>query len=174
MGNLFEHRPKSLRIGHNVTIIERLPQCGLSRYTSSNYVQNERTVMNAGHRCLVFCLSFLSVAGTHAQDDTAALSEQGKALYFERVSCWVCHGDMAEGRVGPSLQHGPTPMDIQEQLDSNPQMGFIVVELNPDADDLVALAAYLGSLDGESVASDEIAGWRAQLEAMAAARGPAA
>ena len=126
--------------------------------------------MNAGHRCL----SFLSVAGTHAQDDIAVLSERGRALYFERVSCWVCHGDMAEGRVGPSLQHGPTPMDIQEQLDSNPQMGVIVVELDPDADDLVALAAYLGSLDGESVASDEIADWRVQLEAMAAARGPEA
>ena len=164
----------SLRIGHNVPVIESSPQRGLSRYASGNCVQDERTVMNAGHRCLVFCLSFLSVAGTHAQDDIAALSEQGRALYFERVSCWVCHGDMAEGRVGPSLQHGPTPMDIQEQLDSNPQMGVIVVELNPDADDLVALAAYLGSLDGESVASDEIADWRVQLEAMAAARGPEA
>ena len=107
--------------------------------------------MSAGHRCLVFFLSFLCAAGAQAQDDIEALSERGKALYFERISCWVCHGDMAEGRVGPSLQHGQTPMDIQEQLDSNPQMGVIVVELDPDAD------------------------WRAQLEAMAAgARTPAA
>jgi len=54
-----------------------------------------------------------------AQDDPSIIAERGKALYFERVSCWVCHGDNAEGGVGPTLQHGPTPMDIQEQLETS-------------------------------------------------------
>jgi len=130
--------------------------------------------MSTYHRCLIFCLLWISVATSQAQDEIAALSDRGQALYFERVSCWVCHGDDAEGRVGPTLQHGPTPMDIQEQLDSNPQMGVIVAELSPDADDLVALATYLGGLDGDPVSGAEIAGWREQLVAMAAARGPEA
>ena len=130
--------------------------------------------MSTFRRCLILCLSWFPVATLQAQDEIAALSDRGQALYFERVSCWVCHGDDAEGRVGPTLQHGPTPMDIQEQLDANPQMGVIVAELNPQAEDLVALATYLGGLDGDPVGLAEIAGWREQLAAMAAARGPEA
>ena len=107
-----------------------------------------------------------------AQDDPATLAERGKALYFERVSCWVCHGDNAEGGVGPTLQHGPTPMDIQEQLDSNPQMGVIVTELDPDADDLVALAVYLGGLADGPVSDTQISSWRTQLAAIEAAKEP--
>lgn len=117
-------------------------------------------------------LLLLGVTATYAQEDPAELAERGKALYFERVSCWVCHGDSAEGGVGPTLQHGPTPMDIQEQLDSNPQMGVIVAELDPDADDLVALATYLGGLSGEPVNEEQISTWREQLAAIAAAREP--
>ena len=56
-------------------------------------------------------LSLLAFGTSLAQDNVPELVEQGKALYFERVSCWVCHGDNAEGGVGPTLQHGPTPME---------------------------------------------------------------
>ena len=121
---------------------------------------------------LLTCL--LSGNAVLAQDDPATLAAHGKALYFERVSCWVCHGDNAEGGVGPTLQHGPTPMDIQEQLDSNPQMGVIVAELSPDADDLVALATYLGGLAGDPVSATQISDWRAQLAAIEAAKEPEA
>ncbi len=125
----------------------------------------------------LLCRTFLTLVvlapGTLlAQADPAALAERGRALYFERVSCWVCHGDEAEGRIGPSLQYGPTPMAIQEQLDSNPQMGVIVTELNPSADDLVALATYLSSLEGDTATLTNIEDWREGLAAMAAARGP--
>jgi DNA-binding beta-propeller fold protein YncE len=65
-------------------------------------------------------------------------------------------------------------MDIQEQLDSNPQMGVIVAELDPDADDLVALATYLSTLSGESVSAEVVAGWRTELAAIEAAREPEA
>ena len=80
-----------------------------------------------------------------AQADREELLARGEALYFEQVSCWVCHGDDASGRVGPSIQYGPTPAQIQEQLDSNPQMAVIVSEMDPDADDLAELSAYLSS-----------------------------
>ena len=106
-----------------------------------------------------------------ADEDIAALSAQGKELFTARVSCWVCHGDNAEGGVGPTLHHGPTPLDIQEQLDANPQMGVIVSELNPDVDDLVALSVYIGELGGNSTDANEIAQWRAELTAMLEAKG---
>ena len=127
------------------------------------------------HRTLLILSAFVLLASTaHAQDDIAALTERGKALYFERVSCWVCHGDSAEGGIGPTLQHGPTPMDIQEQLDSNPQMAVILTELEPDADDLVALSTYLASLGGTTISGEQTANWRAELAAMEAAKAPEA
>ena len=46
----------------------------------------------------IYVFGFLSLVGGYAvaQDhDMAALTERGKELYFEQVSCWVCHGDDA-------------------------------------------------------------------------------
>jgi DNA-binding beta-propeller fold protein YncE len=136
----------------------------------SKFYDTSKDVAMRSILSILTCLLFGNAA--LAQDDPATLAERGKVLYFERVSCWVCHGDNAEGGVGPTLQHGPTPMDIQEQLDSNPQMGVIVAELDPDAEDLVALAVYLGSLSGDPVSATQISGWRTQLAAIEAARAP--
>lgn len=128
--------------------------------------------MNRQHLALTLAALLVTTVNAQAQEDLTALSERGKTFYFERVSCWVCHGDDAEGRIGPSLQHGPTPVEIQEQLDSNPQMGVIVSELNPDADDLVAIATYLGGLSGEGVTDEQVSTWRADLAALEAAKAP--
>jgi hypothetical protein len=65
-------------------------------------------------------------------------------------------------------------MEIQVQLDSNPQMTVIVSELNPDAEDLLAIATYIRDMNDIAVSADEIAAWRGQLAEMAAARGPEA
>ncbi|NIW25246.1 MAG: hypothetical protein GWN29_12120, partial [Gammaproteobacteria bacterium] len=130
--------------------------------------------MNKQLRRSILSLALFIPAIVFGQDDPAALSERGRALYFERVSCWVCHGDEAEGRIGPSLQYGPTPMAIREQLDSNPQMGVIVAELDPSADDLIAIATYLGTLTGEPATTENVADWRQQLAAMEATREPEA
>ena len=92
-----------------------------------------------------------------AQDEIADLSARGEGLFFERVSCWICHGENAEGLIGPSPQHGPTPMDIQVQLDANPQMAVIVSDLNPQAEDLVALATYIRDRFDNPVSQEEIA-----------------
>jgi len=120
---------------------------------------------------LLSAVILLPAKAIQAQDVIAELSARGRDLYFQRVSCWVCHGDNAEGRVGPTLHHGPTPMDIHEQLESNPQMGVIVAELNPEAEDLVALATYIGELGGNTVTVEQVNDWRAQLQDMQAARG---
>ncbi len=113
---------------------------------------------------LLSVASILAPAMVLAQTNDELIAE-GKELYFQQISCWVCHGDDAEGRIGPTISYGPTPMQIQEQLDANPQMAIIVSELNPDADDLVALSTYLSSLSGKSISSEEQAVWRADLAA---------
>ncbi len=121
------------------------------------------------------CLALAAMMGSaslSAQDDIAEITARGQELFFERVSCWICHGENAEGLIGPSLQHGPTPTDIQVQLDSNPQMAVIVSELNPDAEDLVALATFIRDLNDNPVSAAEISDWHGQLAEMAAARGP--
>lgn len=123
------------------------------------------------HSKVLLVIGFLALPVlASAKDDLAALEARGKALYFERVSCWVCHGDKAEGRVGPSLLGGPTPVEIQEQLDSNPQMGVIVSELNLNADDLVALSVFINGLAGKTISSGQIVEWRSALESMVAMR----
>ena len=116
-----------------------------------------------------FCAVVFS-SSVAAQEDMASLSEAGKALYFEQVSCWVCHGDTGEGRVGPTLLGGVSPLEIQEQLDSNPQMAIIVSELNPSVEELVALSVYIGDLGGNSYTDEQIGDWRTELETMLASR----
>jgi len=128
-----------------------------------------RDVRNYG---LLAIIALTGSASVEAQNEMADLTARGQDLFFERVSCWICHGENAEGLIGPSLQHGPTPMDIQAQLDFNPQMAVIVTELNPDAEDLVALATYIRDITENPVSADELAGWRAGLAEMAAAQGP--
>ncbi len=77
-----------------------------------------------------------------------SLVSQGQEFYNMQVSCWVCHGDEAAGRVGPSLLHGPSAAVIWEQIQSNPQMGIIASELDPSNQDLVAVALYIRKLAG--------------------------
>lgn len=130
--------------------------------------------MRSSRNLILTVSAFLLSASAIAEDNLEELSARGKELYFERVSCWVCHGDNAEGRIGPSLHYGPTPMIMQEQLDSNPQMEVIVTELNPDAEDLIALATYISGLGDNMTTLATVATWRTELAAMAAAKGPEA
>jgi mono/diheme cytochrome c family protein len=112
----------------------------------------------------------VSSMGIQAQDELADLSARGKELYFDRISCWICHGDDAEGKIGPSLLGGPSPVDIQDQLDANPQMAVIVTELNPDAEDLLALSAYIRELSGNPINANELAEWRTEITELLDAR----
>lgn len=116
-------------------------------------------------RLAISFASLCAVNNLFAQSDIEGLVAQGEELYFQQVSCWVCHGDDAEGRIGPTIQYGPTPVQIQEQLDGNPQMAIIVSEINPDQNDLVALSAYLTAVGGGSATSEQIADWRTEHSA---------
>ncbi len=51
------------------------------------------------------CLALAAMMGSaslSAQDDIAEITARGQELFFERVSCWICHGENAEGLIGPS------------------------------------------------------------------------
>ena len=135
-----------------------------------NQIYERRFPMN----CFLALFALGAVGAVQAQGEIAGLTARGESLFFERVSCWICHGETAEGLIGPSLRHGPTPMDIQVQLDSNPQMAVIVAELNPGPEDLVAIASYIRSIAEIPVSAREITDWRSQLAEMTAARGPEA
>lgn len=113
----------------------------------------------------------LGSAYVSAQTNIEGLREKGKELYFERVSCWVCHGESAQGVVGPSLQYGPTPAKILEMLRSVPQMAVVNAELKPSNEDLMALSIFIHSLGGNSVPGTELDQWREDLAQMAALGG---
>jgi DNA-binding beta-propeller fold protein YncE len=105
-----------------------------------------------------------------AQDSVDGLIARGGELYNARVGCWVCHAENGEGLVGPTLQFGPTPVDIYRQLQENPVMGVIVQELNPTDEDLVALSMYIRQLAGLPGESGLAAAWAGELAAVKASQ----
>ena len=53
-------------------------------------------------------------------------------------------------------------------------MEVIVTELNPNSEDLISLATYIASLGEDAATQETVSGWRTELAAMAAAKGPEA
>ena len=92
-------------------------------------------------------LAIFSIAAS-GQGSVNALVERGQELFDADVGCWVCHAATGEGLVGPSLHFGPTPVDIFDQLESNPVMGVILAEMDPSDEDLVAISLYIRTLAG--------------------------
>ncbi len=106
---------------------------------------------------------FLTAGGAQAQE-LGSMVERGRELFHSEIGCRVCHADTGEGLVGPSLLFGPTPVDIFDQLESNPVMGVIVSEMDPSDDDLVAISMYIRELAGLPLDSDLPQQWLANLE----------
>jgi hypothetical protein len=98
----------------------------------------------------------------------ATLVARGQELFHADIGCRVCHADTGEGLVGPSLHFGPTPVDIFDQLESNPVMGVIVTEMNPSDEDLVALSTYIRTLAGLPLDAALPDQWRTALAAVKA------
>jgi len=99
-----------------------------------------------------------------AAQDLDELVERGRELYHSDIGCWVCHSETGEGLVGPSLHFGPTPVDIFDQLESNPVMGVIVAEMNPSDEDLVAISMYIRTLADLPLESEMPQLWLGALE----------
>jgi hypothetical protein len=77
--------------------------------------------------------------------------KRGEELFKTPGSCITCHGEKAQGNIGPTLEHGPSPFDIGYQFKTNPQMGPINELLNPTHDDLIALSFYIYDLVGKDI-----------------------
>ena len=106
-----------------------------------------------------------------AQENMDALLERGGELFHADIGCRVCHADTGGGLVGPSLHFGPTPVDIFDQLESNPIMGVIVSEMNPSDEDLVAMSMYIRTLAGLPLDAELPGQWRAALATVKANQG---
>lgn len=110
---------------------------------------------------------FWSVVGqSQDQSEIDALAARGEALFTEPASCWVCHGENAEGRIGPSLEFGPTPFDIHYQFGANPQMAPLRELLQPEDEDFVALSVYLRHRFGDPDQPIDVEALRATLNSV--------
>ena len=116
----------------------------------------------------VLFIGLLISTSSAAQDSVEALVERGSELFNADIGCWVCHGETAEGLVGPTLHFGPTPVDIFDQLENNPMMGVIVAEMNPSDTDLEAIAMYVRTLADLPLDIGLVQGWRDALAAVRA------
>ncbi len=112
---------------------------------------------------LLFASNSLAGGNPGATVKLGDLIKQGEEFYKKPVSCWVCHGEKAEGRVGPALLTGPSAAFIWEQIQSNPQMGIIASELKPTDDDLVGVALYIRELAGLDVDVKLVEALRSEL-----------
>lgn len=106
----------------------------------------------------------LLAAGNVQSQELSDLVDRGRALFHSDIGCRVCHADTGEGLVGPSLLFGPTPVDIFDQLESNPVMGVIVSEMDPSDQDLVAISMYIRDLAGLPLEPALAQTWLADLE----------
>lgn len=108
--------------------------------------------------------------GSAYSQDLDDLVERGSELFHSDIGCHVCHAASGEGLVGPSLLFGPTPVDIFDQLESNPVMGVIVSEMDPTDNDLVAISMYIRSLADLSLEADLPGAWLSDLETVKSAQ----
>ncbi len=123
--------------------------------------------MRTPFRSAVLTVSLVAggmVSGIAAgQDAIDVLVERGQELFDADIGCWVCHAQTGTGLVGPSLHFGPTPVDIFDQLESNPVMGVIVAEMDPSDEDLVAISMYIRTLADLPLDADLPGQWRTAL-----------
>jgi DNA-binding beta-propeller fold protein YncE/cytochrome c553 len=111
---------------------------------------------------VLVALPFLATS-VSAQLNVDAVVEQGKALYEQPASCYVCHANSGEGLIGPDIRYGPSPAQILDQIQTNPQMAIILQELNPNDDDLIAISMYIRTLGGLPVTEDIAVAYRKEL-----------
>ena len=105
----------------------------------------------------------LLLGGVASAQTVEELVARGGELFHADIGCHVCHGPNAQGLVGPTLHFGPTPVDIFDQLESNPMMGVIVAEMDPSDADLEAIAMYIRTLADLPLEIGLVQDWRTAL-----------
>jgi len=115
------------------------------------------------YRLTMLTAGLLLATGSAQSQQLNDLVERGSELFHSEIGCHVCHADTGVGLVGPSLLFGPTPVDIFDQLESNPVMGVIVSEMDPSDQDLVAISMYIRELAGLSLDENLPETWLSNL-----------
>ena len=100
------------------------------------------------------------------EPDLSELLARGETAFTASMSCAECHGGQAQGDTAPSLLFGPSPADIQYQLNTNPEMEGLEEELALSADDVISISLFLQDLSDEGVGSVNLAALRASLESV--------
>jgi DNA-binding beta-propeller fold protein YncE/mono/diheme cytochrome c family protein len=113
----------------------------------------------------------LTLAGPIKAQDIDALVDRGKELFNSDIGCKICHAESGEGLVGPSLLFGPSPVDIFDQLESNPVMGVIVSEMDPSDEDLAAISMYIRTLANMKLDEELPERWLSDLAAVKSNQG---
>jgi mono/diheme cytochrome c family protein len=113
----------------------------------------------------------LTLAGPVKAQGVEALVDRGKELFNSDVGCKICHAESGEGLVGPSLLFGPSPVDIFDQLESNPVMGVIVSEMDPSDEDLAAISMYIRTLANMELDEELPERWLSDLAAVKSNQG---
>lgn len=116
----------------------------------------------------------LLLGGAASAQTVEELVARGGELFNADIGCHVCHGPNAQGLVGPTLHFGPTPVDIFDQLESNPMMGVIVAEMDPSDADLEAIAMYIRTLADLPLELGLVEDWRTALAIVKANQAPQA
>ena len=120
------------------------------------------------HKLFLSIAFLITLSAPLGAQDLDALVERGQELFNSETGCHVCHAQTGEGLVGPSLLFGPTPVDIFDQLESNPVMGVIVNEMDPSDEDLAAISMYIRTLAGMELETELPERWLGALEAVKA------
>jgi DNA-binding beta-propeller fold protein YncE/mono/diheme cytochrome c family protein len=118
------------------------------------------------YRLSTLLAAALFVAGNAQSQEINDIVERGRELYHSEIGCHVCHAPTGAGLVGPSLLFGPSPVEIFDQLESNPVMGVIVEEMDPSDEDLAAISMYLRELGGLPLDSELPEQWLSDLRAV--------
>ncbi|MGH1464806.1 MAG: c-type cytochrome [Cognatishimia sp.] len=93
------------------------------------------------------------------------LLKRGEQIYFEDGACVSCHGETAEGDLGPALNNMKrSPLDVNFAFKSVPRMAPFVNELSPTKRDYLALSLYLShTMAKNDLTEEEVAGYRESL-----------
>ena len=116
--------------------------------------------------CLAGIVAGLLLGGAASAQSVEDLVARGGELFHASDGCCVCHGEGADGLIGPGLHFGPTPADILQELQSNPMMGVAISETNPSDADLEAIAMYIRTLADLPLELGLVEEWRKSLAVM--------
>ncbi|MDH3747267.1 MAG: hypothetical protein OER97_03595 [Gammaproteobacteria bacterium] len=117
------------------------------------------------HKSLAILITGLAATQVFAQVNIDAMIKRGEELYHAPASCTVCHSKTGEGLIGPDITYGPTPAQIFEQLQNNPQMAALAQELKANNEDLIALSVYIRTFADLEITENMTADFRAKLVA---------